>query len=103
MLRSAAPPARPRRCAATARSPMPPEAGPVSPRIIHAAAYWLMHGLRTLAPKRSFWRDAQFDTIRISLLKVAARISEFRTRIRIALPTGYPYQASWWLLAERAA
>ena len=53
--------------------------------------------------KRSFWRDAQFDTIRISLLKVAARISEFRTRIRIALPTGYPYQASWRLLAERAA
>ena len=71
--------------------------------LIHTAAYWLMHGLRTLAPKRSFWRDAQFDTIRISLLKVAARISEFRTRIRIALPTGYPYQASWRLLAERAA
>ena len=60
---------------------------------------------RALAPKQSFLRDAQFDTIRISLLKVAARISEFqfRTRIRIALPTAYPYQASWRLLAERAA
>ena len=71
--------------------------------LIHTAAYWLMHGLRTLAPKRSFWRDAQFDTIRISLLKLAARITETATRIRIALPTGYPYQASWRLLAERAA
>jgi hypothetical protein len=71
--------------------------------LIHTAAYWLMHGLRALAPKWSFWRDAQFDTIRISLLKVAARVTEMRTRIRIALPTGYPYQASWRLLAERAA
>jgi hypothetical protein len=62
-----------------------------------------MHGLRALAPKWSFWRDTQFDTIRISLLKVAARVTEMRTRIRIALPTGYPYQASWRLLAERAA
>ena len=71
--------------------------------LIHTAAYWLMHGLRALAPKRSFWREAQFDTIRISLLKVAARITETATRIRVALPTGYPYQASWKLLAERAA
>ena len=62
--------------------------------LIHTAAYWLMHGLRALAPKRSFWREAQFDTIRISLLKVAARITETATRIRVALPTGYPYQAS---------
>ena len=71
--------------------------------LIHTAAYWLMHGLRALAPKRSFWRDAPFDTIRIALLKLAARITETATRIRIALPTGYPYQASWRLLAERAA
>jgi len=62
-----------------------------------------MHGLRGLAPKRSFWRHAQFDTVRVSLLKLAARIIEMRTRIRIALPSGHPYQASWRLLAERAA
>ncbi len=71
--------------------------------LIHTAAYWLMHSLRGLAPKPSFWRHAQFDTIRISLLKVAARVTEMQTRIRIALPSGYPYQESWRLLAERAA
>ena len=71
--------------------------------LIHTAAYWLMHSLRDLAPKLSFWRHAQFDTIRISLLKVAARVTEMATRIKVALPSGYPYQESWMLLAERAA
>jgi len=71
--------------------------------LVHTAAYWLMHSLRGLAPKRSFWRDAQFDTIRISLLKVAARVTEMASRIKIALPSSYPYQESWMLLAERAA
>jgi hypothetical protein len=71
--------------------------------LVHTAAYWLLHSLRGLAPKRSFWRDAQFDTIRISLLKVAARVTELATRIKIALPSSYPYQRSWALLAERAA
>jgi hypothetical protein len=41
--------------------------------LIHTAAYWLLHTLRGLAPKTSFWRDAQFDTIRLALIKVAAR------------------------------
>ena len=41
--------------------------------LIHTAAYWLMLSLRALAPKTSFWRDAQFDTIRLCLIKVAAR------------------------------
>jgi len=71
--------------------------------LVHTVAYWLMHSLRRLAPKLSFWRDAQFDTIRLSLLKVAARVTEMATRIKIALPSNYPYQESWTLLAERAA
>jgi hypothetical protein len=71
--------------------------------LVHTVAYWLMHSLRGLAPKLSFWRDAQFDTIRLSLLKVAARVTEMATRIKIALPSNYPYQESWTLLAERAA
>lgn len=71
--------------------------------LVHTVAYWLMHSLRGLAPKMSFWRDAQFETIRLSLLKVAARVTEMATRIKIALPSNYLYQASWKLLAERAA
>src|SRR5271165_6603413 len=70
--------------------------------LVHTAAYWLMLSLRSLAPKLSFWRDAQFDIIRVNLLKVAARVTEMATRIKVALPTSFPYQDSWLLLAERA-
>jgi len=71
--------------------------------LIHTAAYWLIHTLRGLAPKNSFWRDAQFDTIRLCLIKIAARVTEMVTRIRVALPSSYPYKESLALLAERTA
>jgi hypothetical protein len=70
--------------------------------MVHTAAYWPMLTLRGWAPKLSFLCDVQFDTIRVSLLKVAARVTEMASRIKIALPSGYPYQDSWLLLAERA-
>jgi Transposase DDE domain group 1 len=71
--------------------------------LIHTAAYWLMLTLRGLAPRTSFWRDAQFDTIRLCLIKVAARVTELVTRIKIALPTAFPYQAGFADLAGRIA
>ncbi len=71
--------------------------------LIHTAAYWLMHGLRGLAPKTSFWRDAQFDTIRLALIKIAGRVTEKVTRIKLSLPTGCPYQADLMMLAGRLA
>jgi Transposase DDE domain group 1 len=71
--------------------------------VLHTAAYWLLHTLRSLAPKRSFWREAQFDTLRLMLIKVAGRVTELATRIRLALPSSYPYGASLLLLASRAA
>src|SRR5665811_2372229 len=36
---------------------------------LHAGAYWLMWGLRVSMPKRSMWRIAQFDTLRLRLIK----------------------------------
>ncbi len=63
--------------------------------LIHTAAYWLMLNLRGLAPRTSFWRDAQFDTIRLCLIKVAGRVTEMVTRIKIALPSAFPYQAGF--------
>jgi Transposase DDE domain group 1 len=71
--------------------------------LIHTAAYWLMLSLRGLAPRTSFWRDAQFDTIRLCLIKVAGRVTEMVTRIKIALPTAYPYQVGFADLAGRLA
>lgn len=69
--------------------------------LIHTAAYWMIHTLRGLAPKTSFWRDAQFDTIRLALIKIAARVTEMVTRIKVALPSSYPYQEGLALLAAR--
>ncbi|QCN96109.1 hypothetical protein D3093_13050 [Azospirillum argentinense] len=71
--------------------------------LIHTAACWLLHTLRGLAPKASFWREAQFDTLRLGLIKVAARITEMVTRIKVSLPTSVPYRESLAMLAARAA
>jgi hypothetical protein len=61
--------------------------------ILHSAAYGLMHTLRAAAPKRSSWRVAQFDTLRCRLLKLAARVVEMATRIKVLLPTACPDKA----------
>ena len=71
--------------------------------LLHTAAYWLTLTLRGLAPRTSFWRDAQFDTIRLCLIKVAARVTEMVTRITVALPTAYPYQIGFTGLAGQIA
>jgi Transposase DDE domain group 1 len=59
---------------------------------LHAGAYWLMWGLRVSMPKRSMWRAAQFDTLRLRLIKIAARVVEMKTMIQIHLPTSCPAQ-----------
>ena len=38
-------------------------------------------------PKRSMWRVAQFDRLRLRLIKAAARVVEMKTMIRVQLPT----------------
>ena len=45
----------------------------------------------------------EFDTIRLCLIKVAARVTEMVTRIKVALPTAFPYQAGFAGLAGRIA
>lgn len=44
--------------------------------LIHTAAYWLLHGLRGLGTKGSFWREAPLDTLRLGPIKVAGRVTE---------------------------
>jgi len=66
-------------------------------------ADWLMLSLRRLAPRTSCWGEAQFDTIRLCLIKIAARVTEMVTRIKISLPTACPYQAGFTDLAGRIA
>jgi hypothetical protein len=51
-----------------------------------------MWGLRVSMPKRSMWRVAQFDTLRLRLIKIAARVVEMKTMIRAHLPSSCPAQ-----------
>ncbi|MFI5024821.1 MAG: transposase [Alphaproteobacteria bacterium] len=71
--------------------------------ILHTAAYWLLHTLRAAAPKRSYWKTAEFTTLRLRLLKIAARVVEGTARIRVCLPTACPDAAIFRLLAGRFA
>jgi hypothetical protein len=49
-------------------------------------------GLRAAMPRHSAWRTLQFDTLRLRLIKIAARVVELKTMIRIQWPTACPYQ-----------
>jgi hypothetical protein len=68
---------------------------------LHAGAYWLMWSLRSVMPKRSTWRVAQFDTLRLRLVKLAVRIAEWKTRVMLHLPNACPDQAILRLALER--
>jgi len=68
---------------------------------LHTGAYWLLLMLRNAAPKRSKWRKATFETIRRNFLKIAVRVEQLKTRIKIALPTACPNQNMIVLMLRR--
>jgi hypothetical protein len=68
---------------------------------LHAGAYWLLWSLRRLMPKRSSWRVMQFDTLRLRLIKLAARVVELKKQIKIHLPSSAPDQAIFHLALDR--
>jgi len=58
--------------------------------VLHTAAYWLMLTLRDAIPKPQPLAYAEFATLRARLLKIAARITETATRVRIAFAACCP-------------
>ncbi len=59
---------------------------------LHSAAYILLHALRERALQNTELAKATFETIRIRILKVAARVRERATKIDFHLPTSYPFK-----------
>jgi hypothetical protein len=59
---------------------------------LHSAAYVLLHIFRTLHLKGTEWASAQFDTIRLKIIKIGARIIQLSRKIRIHLPTSFPWK-----------
>ena len=68
---------------------------------LHAGAYWLLWSLRRVMPKASTWRVMQFDTLRLRLIKLAARVVESKTQVKIHLPSSAPDQAIFAMLLQR--
>jgi hypothetical protein len=58
--------------------------------VLHTAAFWLMHGVRSAIPQTNPLAKCEFATIRERLIKIGARVIEHIARIRVQLPTSCP-------------
>jgi Transposase DDE domain group 1 len=67
---------------------------------LHAGAYWLLWSLRRVMPKGSTCRVMQFDTLRLRLIKITARVVEVKTQVKIHLSSSAPEQAIFALFGN---
>ena len=58
--------------------------------VLHTAAYWLMLAVRDAIPKARDLAKAEFATLRLRLLKIAARVIETASRVRLAFAAACP-------------
>ncbi len=58
--------------------------------MLHTGAYWLMLAVRDAIPKPQPLASAEFTTLRMRLIKIAARITETLARVRIAFAAACP-------------
>ena len=70
---------------------------------LHMGAYWLLHSVRLAAPRKSRWRGATFATIRCMFVKIACRVEEMKTRIKLSFPAGLPHADALGAIAARLA
>ena len=59
---------------------------------LHSMAYVLLHAFREKCLQNTQFAKAQFDTIRLKILKLGARVIHLSTKTKIHLPTSCPYQ-----------
>jgi hypothetical protein len=58
--------------------------------VLHTAAYWLMLSVREAIPATRDLARAEFATLRLRLLKIAVRVQETTSRIRLAFASCCP-------------
>jgi hypothetical protein len=61
--------------------------------VLHTAAYWLMLSVRDAIPKSRDLAKAEFSTLRLRLIKIAARVIETASRVRLAFSASHPEAA----------
>jgi hypothetical protein len=69
--------------------------------ILHTAAFWLMWRIQQAIPKEAALATAEFATLRLRLLKIAARVMETTTRVRVAFASACPDQTLFRTIATR--
>jgi hypothetical protein len=67
--------------------------------VLHTAAYWLVLAVREAIPKTHALAKAEFATIRLRLLKIAARVTESASRVRLAFSAACPDAALFQQIA----
>ena len=68
--------------------------------VLHTGAYWLMLKLRDTIPRPQPLSNADFTTLRMRLIKIAARIVEAASRVRVAFAAAHPEAALFASLAR---
>jgi hypothetical protein len=68
--------------------------------VLHTGAYWLMLKVRDAIPRPQPLATAEFTTLRLRLIKIAARIVETASRVRIAFAAAHPEAALFASLAR---
>ena len=59
--------------------------------ILHTAAYWLLLSVRDAIPPTHALARCEFATLRLHLLKIAARVTETASRVRLAFAAACPH------------
>ena len=60
---------------------------------LHSAAYVLIHNLQKEVLKNTDFFNATMKTIQLKIIKVAAFVKEFKTKVKIELPSQFPTKA----------
>lgn len=63
---------------------------------LHSMAYILMHHFRSHYLQDTEFAKAQFNTIRTKIIKIGARVHHMMTKIKIQLPSSYPYKEDFF-------
>ena len=58
--------------------------------VLHTGAYWLMLTVRDAIPTTRDLAKAEFATLRLRLIKIAARVIETASRVRLAFAAACP-------------
>ena len=67
--------------------------------VLHTAAFWLMHAVRSAVPQSHPLGKAEFISLRERLFKIGARVIEHLARIRVHLPMSCPEHALFRVVA----